>query len=162
LPFNMVIVIRVRGGIAREARSANFSILLLSESRCGDSAMPMTVTIADDLAMKLHPYQAQFPEILELGIREWCARSEPGYHGVNDVLEKLAALPTPEEVLALRPTLPLQERLDALMEKNRAGGLSADDQREWDQYKFLEHLVRLAKANAARKIKNTLFTSDER
>jgi hypothetical protein len=115
--------------------------------------MPITVTITDDLAKKLQPYETQFPEILELGIREWCARSEAGYNGVNDVLETLAALPTPEEVLALRPTPPLQERLDALLEKNRAAGLSADDQREWDQYKFLEHLMRLAKANAVRKIK---------
>jgi hypothetical protein len=116
--------------------------------------MPIIVTIADDLAKKLHPYEAQFPEILELGIREWCARGEPGYSGVSDVMETLAALPTPEEVLALRPTRPLQERLDALLEKNRSSGLSADDQREWDQYRFLEHLVRLAKANATRRIKD--------
>ena len=114
--------------------------------------MPITVTIADDLAKKLQPYEAQFPEILELGIREWCARGEAGYNGVNDVLETLAALPTPEEVLALRPTPPLQERLAALLEKNRTAGLSTDDQREWEQFKFLEHLVRLAKANAVRKI----------
>jgi hypothetical protein len=116
--------------------------------------MPITVTIADDLAKKLQPYEAQFPEILELGIREWCARSEAGYNGVSDVLETFAALPTPEEVMALRPTPPLQERLDALLEKNRTAGLSTEDQREWEQYKFLEHLVRLAKANAARKIKD--------
>jgi hypothetical protein len=116
--------------------------------------MPITVTIADDLAKKLQPYEAQFPEILELGIREWCARGEKGYGGVSDVLETLATLPTPEEVLDLRPTPPLQNRLDELLEKNRSTGLSADDQREWDQYKFLEHLVRLAKASAARKIKD--------
>lgn len=116
--------------------------------------MPLTISIADDLARKLQPYEAQFPEILELGLREWCARGEAGYTGVGDILEKLAALPSPEEVLALRPTPALQERLDALLEKNRAGGLSPDDQREWEQYKFLEHLVRLAKANAARKIKD--------
>ena len=116
--------------------------------------MSMTVTITDDLAKKLKPYAAQFPEILEMGIRAWCARSEPGYSGVNDVLEKLAALPTPEEVLALRPTALLQDRLDALLEKNRTAGLSVHDQREWDQCAFLEHLVRLAKANAIRKIKH--------
>lgn len=116
--------------------------------------MPTTVTINDELARRLQPYQAQFPEILELGIREWCARSEAGYNGVNDVLEKLAALPSPEEVLALRPTPPLQDRLDALLEKNSANGFSIEDQREWEQYQFLEHLVRLAKTHAARKIKD--------
>ena len=117
--------------------------------------MPTTVTITDDLAKKLQPYESQLPEIVEMGIRELCARGEAGYSGVNSVLEKLAGLPTPEEVLALRPTLPLQERLDTLLEKNRTAGLSPEDRREWEQYHYLEHLVRLAKASAARKIKES-------
>lgn len=74
------------------------------------------------------------------------------FHGVNSLLETLAALPAPEEVLALRPEPALQERIDALLEKNRTTGLSADEQREWDQYRYLEHLVRLAKGNALRKL----------
>lgn len=115
--------------------------------------MPITVSIADDLAKQLKPYEAQFPEILALGIREFRARHEPGYQGINSVLERLAALPAPEEVLALRPTPDLQNRLDALLEKNRTTGFTAADQREWDQYQYAEHLVRLAKASAARKIK---------
>jgi arsenate reductase-like glutaredoxin family protein len=117
--------------------------------------MPTTVTIADDLADQLKPYQAQLAEILELGIREWQARGETGYNGLNSVLEQLAALPAPEEVLALRHTPPLLERLAALLEKNRTVGFSPDDQREWDKYEYVEHLVRLAKANAARKLKET-------
>jgi hypothetical protein len=115
--------------------------------------MPTTVTIADDLAEELKPYQAQLTEILKLGIREWQARRETGYNGMSAVLEKLASLPGPEEVLALRPAPPLQERIDALLEKNRTTGLSPDDQREWDQCQYVEHLIRLAKANAARKLK---------
>src|SRR5688572_14374463 len=117
-------------------------------------AMPVTVTIADDLAEKLRPYESQFGEIIELGIRELRARGETGYNGVSDVLEKLAALPAPEDALALRPAPSLQERIDALLEKNRRDGLSADEQREWEQYRYLEHLVRLAKASAARKLKD--------
>jgi hypothetical protein len=65
--------------------------------------MPTTVTIADDLAKQLKPYEAELPEILQLGIREWQARRETGYNGVSAVLETLASLPAPEEVLALRP-----------------------------------------------------------
>src|SRR5216684_3430400 len=103
--------------------------------------MPTTVTIADDLASRLKPYEAQLSEILDLGIRELRARSEAGYNGVSGVLEKLAALPTPEEVLALRPAPDLQERIDALLEKNRTTGLAPDDQREWDNYEYLAHLV---------------------
>lgn len=123
-------------------------------SNLEEGAVSVTVTISDDLAKKLRPYEAQVPEILELGLREWCARGEPGYSGISDVLEALAGLPTPEEVLALRPAPPLQDRITDLLEKSRTAGLSADEQREWDRYKFIEHLVRLAKANAARKIKD--------
>lgn len=115
--------------------------------------MATTVTITDDLADQLKPYEAQLPEILELGIREWRARSETGYSGTSSVIEKLAALPEPEEVLALRPTPPLQERIELLLEKSRASNLTPADQREWDQYQYLEHLVRLAKASALQKLK---------
>jgi hypothetical protein len=115
--------------------------------------MPTTVKIDDELAHRLKPYETQLAEIFELGIREWKTRQEKGYNGLNGVLEKLAALPTPEEVLALRPTPWLQERIDTLLEKNRTTGWSADEQREWDQLEYVEHLVRLAKATAAGKLK---------
>lgn len=117
--------------------------------------MSLTVTIADDLADQLKPYEAQLPEILRLGMREWQARHGAGYTSMNSVLEKLAELPAPEEILALRPAPSLQERIEVLLEKNRSTGLSPDDQREWDQYQYVEHLVRLAKACAARKLKGT-------
>jgi hypothetical protein len=115
--------------------------------------MSTTITIADDLANQLKPYETQLAEILELGIREWQARSEIGYNGMSSVLEKLAILPAPEEVLALRPAPPLQQRIEALLEKNSTNGLTPKEQREWDQFQYVEHLVRLAKASAARKLK---------
>jgi hypothetical protein len=116
--------------------------------------MPITVTIDDELANRLKPYEDQLSKVLDLGIRELQARGEPGYAGLSSLLEKLAALPAPEEVLALRPSPPLQERLNALLEKNRAEGLTPDDQREWDNYEYVEHLVRLAKISAMRKLKD--------
>ncbi len=57
----------------------------------------------------------------------------------------MARLPSPEEVLGLRPATHLQDRIEELLAKNRAGGLSAEEQREWNRY---EHLVRLAKVRA--------------
>lgn len=114
--------------------------------------MPTTVTLSDDLAKRLQPYQSQLSEIVELGLRELQAQTEGGYNGANSVLEQLAYLPTPEEVLALRPSPQLQSKIDALLEKNRTTGLTAEDQREWDQCVYLEHLVRIAKASAIRKI----------
>ena len=54
----------------------------------------------------------------------------------------------PEEVLGLRPATQLQDRIEELLAKNRAGGLSAEEQREWERYEYIEHLVRLAKVRA--------------
>ncbi len=42
-----------------------------------------------------------------------------------------------------------------LLEKNRTNGLTPSEQREWQQYQYVEHLVRLAKANAVRKLKSS-------
>ena len=89
-----------------------------------------------------------------MGIRAWNARREAGFSGLTDVLEVLASLPTPEEVLALRPSSALQEQIEELLEKNRNGSLSPEDQRAWEQYQYVEHLVRLAKAQAAAKLKS--------
>jgi hypothetical protein len=89
---------------------------------------------------------------LEWGLRELYAATQPGFEGVADVLEMLAGLPTPEAVMALRPSAALQTRMSALLEKNRAEGLSPAEEQEWAVYQYLEHLVRIAKARAAQKL----------
>jgi hypothetical protein len=68
---------------------------------------------------------------------------------------RIASLPDPRDILALRPTEALQQRIDHLLEKNQTAGLSAEEQREWQQYRYVEHLVRLAKARAALALEGT-------
>ena len=106
--------------------------------------MDLTLNVPDELAIRLRVVEDRLPEILELGLREWLS-SESGYAGLGDVLETLARLPSPEEVLALRPATPLQDRIEELLTKNRSAGLSAEEQREWERYEYIEHLVRLAR-----------------
>ena len=108
--------------------------------------MEITLTVPEELAQRLRPLEKELPQILELGIRAWSARGEPGFSGLTDVLETLASLPTPEEILSLRPSAALQEQIDEMLEKNQNGGLSAEEQRGWERYQYVEHLVRLAKA----------------
>ena len=117
--------------------------------------MANTLTVTEEMADQLKPYEAELPEILELGLREWQSRRQSGYSGLNSVLETLAALPPPEEVLALRPTAQLQVRLGELLEANRTGSWSPADHREWDRYEYAEHFVRMAKISAARKLQPT-------
>jgi hypothetical protein len=113
----------------------------------------LTLHISDDLASRLRPVEDRLPQILELGLRELHA-APPQFEGLGDVLESLARLPAPEEVLALRPSATLQERISTLLDRQQNGGLSADEEREWEQYKYVEHLVRIAKARAALKLKS--------
>jgi hypothetical protein len=117
-------------------------------------SVEITLKVPEELATRLRAVEEELPQVLELGIREWHARHEAGFSGMAGILETLTSLPTPEEILALRPSVVLQERIEDLLEKNRGGTLSLDEQREWEQYQYVEHLVRLAKARAALKLKS--------
>ena len=64
----------------------------------------MTIELPDDLEFRLKPFAHQLPQIVELGLREWKASTQMGYDGAAEVLEYLAQLPTPEEVLNLQPS----------------------------------------------------------
>src|SRR5262245_12052747 len=116
-----------------------------------ENRVEITLTLPEELAQRLGQVGEDLPRVLELGLREWSARQGASYSGLAEVLETLASLPTPEEVLVLRPSPPLQARIDELLEKSQGGGLSEEEQREWEQYRYVEHLVRLAKMRAALK-----------
>jgi hypothetical protein len=74
--------------------------------------------------------------------------NSPGYNGLADVLEMLARPPSPEEVIGLRASPLLQDRIEQLITKNRDAELSGEEQREWERYGYIEHLVRVAKGRA--------------
>ena len=95
---------------------------------------------------------AATPQILELGLRELNAAGQSGSDGAADVLELLAALPTPEEILNLRPSPRLAARVAELIEKSRASEMTPLDEEDWERYEYLEHLVRMAKAAAQSKL----------
>ncbi len=110
--------------------------------------MQIKVEVPDELALRLSVLQEQLPQILELGLREWNADAQSGFSGLADVLEFLANLPSPEEMLALKPSEALQQEIQTLLEKNRTVGLTDAEERLWQQYEYVEHLVRVAKAKA--------------
>ena len=53
----------------------------------------------------------------------------------------------------LRPSERLELRVQDLLKKNREEGLSPDEEKEWERFEFIEHLVRMAKANAVQKLR---------
>ncbi|MBI3698442.1 MAG: hypothetical protein HY238_26830 [Acidobacteria bacterium] len=112
----------------------------------------ITLKVPDELAQRLRNQQKRLPEILELGLRELNAETQTGFGGAAEVLELLASLPSPEEILNLRPSEGLQRRVQELLGKSRAGKLTAQEEEEWERYQYLEHLVRMAKAKACLKL----------
>jgi hypothetical protein len=110
--------------------------------------MQITLDIPEELFAKLGTLGQNLPQILELGANELLSRPQAGFTGFAEVLDFLANLPTPEEILTLRPSLELQVQIDRLSEKYQAQDLTAAEQQLWQQYEYLEHVIRMAKAKA--------------
>lgn len=115
--------------------------------------MQIQFDIPDELALRLDAVQDELAQILELGLREWNADAQSGFSGMAEILEFLASLPSPEETLALKPSEALQQHINELQEKNQTIGLTATEERLWQQYEYIEHLVRTAKAKALLKLR---------
>ncbi|MCI5120025.1 MAG: hypothetical protein D3908_02300 [Candidatus Electrothrix sp. AUS4] len=113
--------------------------------------MEICLNIPDELFLRLQTHRNRLIQILSLGLRELEAKPSGSFTGLTDVLEFLASLPTEEEILRLRPSPQLQAQLEGLLEKQRTDGLSADEELEWQQYQYVEHLVRKAKLNAVKR-----------
>jgi hypothetical protein len=120
--------------------------------------MKVTLTVPDDLASEfdLQSMDAeQLSQIFERALRRRNGVQGVEFEGLTDVIEVLAELPSPEEVLALRPSEQLQQRINDLLEKNRTAGLSPEEKNWWEKYQYVEHLMRVAKAKAAAKLRAT-------
>lgn len=129
------------------SRHSNCAIL------CAMGNMPITIEVPDELAGRLRGRTDDLPRLLELGLREMDAQAQLEFDGAADVLEFLAGLPMPEEVLALRPSVALQERIDKHLAGGHLGATTPEEEQEWEQIEYLEHLVRLAKAQALIKLR---------
>jgi hypothetical protein len=118
--------------------------------------MQVTFDIPDDIAQQLVRRKAEVPQILALGMQELDANPSTGFSGLTGILEFLASLPPPAEVLKIRLSESAQSMVDGLLEKNRNEGLSLAEQQLWQQYEFVEHLVRIAKTQALIKLNESM------
>ncbi len=116
--------------------------------------MQITLDIPDNIAQQLQSLQGDLPQILALGMRQLNANPSTGFSGLTEILEFLAQLPSPQQILDLHLSPTVQAEVETLLEKNRTQGLNDQEQRLWQQYEFIEHLVRLAKAQALLKLQS--------
>ena len=72
---------------------------------------------------------------------------------VYDELIDLFADPAmAERILNFHPSPAMQARIEALLEKNRQGSLTNEEQVELDEVERLEHFMRLIKARVRQKL----------
>ena len=109
----------------------------------------ITFDIPDELAQRLREFQSQLPQVLELGLQEFQSQQrQPNFLDEQDTISLLASQPTPEQILAIRPSPELQARVSELLAQSKSGILSTKAEAELERYLTLEHLVRLAKTHA--------------
>ena len=66
----------------------------------------------------------------------------------EEIVDFIAGGSTPRDVAAWSPSEQARERVSLLLDGQKAGTLSPDEQDELSHYLQLEHLMRLAKAPA--------------
>ena len=72
----------------------------------------------------------------------------------NDIITFMIAGKTPEEIIAFKASDGLNQRMLELITKEKANTISEGEKKELDQYMWLEHLMRLAKARAKKALKS--------
>jgi hypothetical protein len=110
--------------------------------------MQITLDLPDNLAQKLQLLGDRLPTALDQALQGFLLDETTLGQGERQIIDLLASQPSPEEVLAIRPSEVLQTRVSELLERNKANGLSREEEADFDRYMLLEHWVRMAKINA--------------
>lgn len=66
----------------------------------------------------------------------------------DEVYDFLLTSPTPEQITAFRTSEATQARVRYLLDTNRNGTLTTEEQAELDEFASVEHFVRVLKARA--------------
>jgi hypothetical protein len=112
----------------------------------------ITIEVPDDVAAQIDP--ATLPSLLrEMFAKDRAASADEG-EGMSqtpvyrEIMNLLETSPTAEGIVAFKISAGAQERLDYLLDKNRAESLSRDERAELDTYRAMNHLIIKLKARA--------------
>jgi hypothetical protein len=108
--------------------------------------MQIILEVPDRLGEKLQRLGDRLPETLDRLLQDIPTTETISYQDDRQIVELLASQPSPEAILSIRPTPALQARMSELLERNKSGSLSRNEEAELDRYLLLEHWVGLAKA----------------
>lgn len=104
----------------------------------------ITLEVPDELSEQLLLLGDRLPELLALSLQQPPLPAKI-YHYILDFL---ASKPTPEQIVAFRPTVQMQERLNTLLTRSKAGELTPTEKQELDEYERIEHLIIMLKAGS--------------
>ena len=71
---------------------------------------------------------------------------------LDEITDFLSANPTPQEIIAFRPSEGLQNRALELLELNRQNRLSGAEREEMDTYMRMDHFLTILKAKTRLKL----------
>lgn len=117
--------------------------------------MELTIHIPEALAPQMARYQDRMPEVIEAGIKAINVDSTVFQKETDQILMILTQDPAPETSLAIHPSESLQNRIQTLLSAAKENNLNAEERTELERYSMLEHLVRLAKAHAFKKVRSS-------
>jgi hypothetical protein len=104
----------------------------------------MTIQVPDSLATELASVEDRLSEVLAYGLGQLSPVPNQVY---RDVLNFLISQPSPQELAQFAPSADIQAHVSALLERNRAGMLTAVEQSELDEYVRINHFVTMLKAH---------------
>ncbi|MEQ8973570.1 MAG: hypothetical protein RIE73_24665 [Coleofasciculus sp. C1-SOL-03] len=112
----------------------------------------ITLEVPDDLKEQLVQVGDRLPELLALSLQQPPLPA----HIYHYILNFLASQPTPEAILAFRPTPEMQTRLKTLLVRSKAGELTPSEQQELDEYERIEHIIVMLKAGSLPHLTRTI------
>ncbi|MGF1515364.1 MAG: hypothetical protein ACFB5Z_16920 [Elainellaceae cyanobacterium] len=120
----------------------------------------ITITIPDDLAQRLVPYEHQFSDLFtRLIAAPLLSRTIPTTEATasnsvttsdtyQEILDFLISRPTSEQIVNFKVSATSQQRLQTLLEKSRDAVLTDTETAELDLYEQLDTLMGLLKVRA--------------
>lgn len=116
----------------------------------------ITLEVPDELAAQFKlesaALSALLRETLTAKLSQPPNKTKPRQPLHHEVIDFLSSSPSLEQIVQFKISASAQERLEALLDKNREEQLSAEEQTELDQYLQYRHVLILLKASARRAI----------
>lgn len=70
----------------------------------------------------------------------------------SEIMDLMVSSPTPEQIIAFKPSLELETRLTELLTKNKQDALTDDEREELDAFLQLNHFMNMLKIRARQKL----------